>query len=39
MHRSCDEFTRAAQLRHATAGSGLPAIEPQPGLLNAGTMA
>lgn len=28
MHRSCDEFTRAAQLRHATAGSGLPAIEP-----------
>lgn len=28
MHRSCDEFSRAARLRSATAGNGLPAIEP-----------
>lgn len=28
MHRSCDEFTRAALLRRAVAGRGLPAVEP-----------
>jgi uncharacterized protein (DUF1501 family) len=27
-HRTCDEFARAARVRHAAPGAGLPAIEP-----------